>query len=268
MIFIFQSLFFLATQFLGLALALKVPKVISIEQIYSPELVPWKILIAFAVLTLLMVLMLKLPRERGFIFRAIFVLTVWWGGSLALSVWMPDIFAIGVITSALILWLWRSMVILQNVLVMLGIAGVASVFGLRFAPESIIILLIIFAVYDIIAVYKTHHMIKLARAMLDSKAIFAIVTPRKLSRFTAKMSEVAPGKGFMLLGGGDIAFPLILASSVSVIAFWDSLIVIGFSYLGLLLTFVLFFKLGKKPMPAFPPIAVMSILGFITGKFL
>lgn len=268
MVLLWQSIFFLLTQFLGLAVALKVRELIDIEQVQNPEIVPWKILVAFAVLTLLMIAMLKLPRGKGFIFRAFFILAVWWGGALTLSVWMQDIFALSIMTALIILWLFWNKVFLHNMLVVLGIAGVASVFGLRFTPESIIVLLIIFAVYDIIAVYKTKHMVKLARAMLDFKAIFAIIAPRKFSNFTAKMSEVAPGKEFMLLGGGDIAFPLMLASSVSISSLTSSFIIIGFSFFGLLLTFALFFKLSKKPMPALPPIAIFSILGFFVSKFI
>lgn len=268
MIFFWQSIFFLAAQFLGLAVALKVPQLIDVEQVQTPELVPWKILLVFAVMTAIFLLLLKLPRGKGFVFRALFALTIWWGGSLALSVWMLDIFALGVITGALILFFWKGKIFLHDTLVVLGIAGIASVFGLRFKPETIVIFLIVFAAYDVIAVYKTKHMVNLAKAMLSLKAIFAIIAPRKLTDFLSSMKEVAPGKDFMLLGGGDIAFPLMLSASVSRGSLTDSLIIIGFSFLGLVSVFALFFKLGKKPMPALPPIAIFSIIGFLLAKFL
>ena len=283
--FIWQSLFFLLTQLFGLGVALKAQGLFPVEQISTPKLEPWRFLVIFGVLTGLMILMMRLPRGKGLIFRAVFILTVWWGSALALSVWMHDTIALVISIAAITLWLFWAKVFLHNALVILGIAGVGSVFGLRFSPESIVALLILFAVYDVIAVYKTKHMIKLARTMLEVRAIFAVIAPSKISLFFSGMRDVPSDKGpvlpssragaegslpkeYMMLGGGDIAFPLMLASSVSVHSPANAFIVIGFSFFGLIASFVLFFLLGRKPMPALPPIAVFSILGFFFTKLI
>lgn len=268
MLFFWQSVFFLAVQFLGLATALKVQEFAVVEQINIPKFELWKFVLIFAVATLFMIFLARLPRGKGFLFRALFILAVWWGGALVLSVWMSDITALAFMTIAILVWLLRANVLLHNILVMLGISGIASVFGLRFSPGAIVIFLIIFAVYDVIAVYKTKHMVRLARSMLESRAIFAVIVPEKISYFRSRMRDVAPGKGFMMLGGGDIAFPLMLASSVSITSLANAFIIIAFSFIGLTASFALFFLLGRKPMPALPPIAALAVLGFLFTKFL
>lgn len=272
-LFVWHSVFFLAVQALGIATAAKVQKliaeeVVGLEQVRLPEIEAWKFLLVFAALTIFLILAIRLPRGKGILFRALFILSVWWGSALVLSVWLSDLIALIVSTVAAFLWLWRAPLLLHNVLVILGIAGIASVFGLRFAPETIVFFLIAFSLYDVIAVYKTKHMIRLAKTMLEVRAIFAVVAPVKISYFLAPLKNVAPGKEFMILGGGDLAFPLMLASSVLPAALTHAVIVAGFAFLGFTASTLLFFFLGKKPMPALPPIAALSILGFLITKLI
>lgn len=267
-LFVWQSVFFIVTLILGLITSVKIMAIVDIEQIRIPSLDIWKFLLIFAAATFFIVFFARMRRGKGFLFRAFFILSVWWGGSLVLSVWLPDIAALGALTILVLLWLFWGNVFLHNVLVILGIAGIAGVFGLRFSPEALVVLLIIFAVYDVIAVYKTKHMVYLARAMLQFRSVFAVIVPEKISYFSSRMRDVAPGKGFMMLGGGDIAFPLMLVSSMSLDSITKALIVMAFSFAGLTASFALFFILGRKPMPALPPIAAFSILGFFITKLL
>ena len=69
---------------------------------------------------------------------------------------------------------------------------------------------------------------------------------------------------FSLLGGGDIGIPAIL--TVSVMLAWGlnyALIITGFSFLGLLLTYFFFIFLGNRPFPALSFIGVSSIIGLM-----
>jgi presenilin-like A22 family membrane protease len=76
---------------------------------------------------------------------------------------------------------------------------------------------------------------------------------------------------YSILGGGDIGFPLMLAASVF---FADDLgsamLVGGFALLGLIAVFpIQKFWFKGKPMPALPPVAVFSLVGFlIASRFL
>jgi len=66
-----------------------------------------------------------------------------------------------------------------------------------------------------------------------------------------------------LLGAGDVIFPLLLSVSLLPFGLAKSFTVMAFSCLGFCFSFWLFGELGKKPMPALPPIFLFSLLGFL-----
>ena len=108
----------------------------------------------------------------------------------------------------------------------------------------------------------------MAKSMAESQAILGIIIPKKLPDFKRKIKDVKLGdekRDFLVLGSGDIIFPLIL--SVSFLPQPQGLIKSGiilfFSLCGLSFGFWLFLKLGQKPMPALPPLALFSIIGFL-----
>ena len=91
-----------------------------------------------------------------------------------------------------------------------------------------------------------------------------IIVPQKLKDFTVGINQVKPGGKFMVLGGGDIIFPLIFSVSMLETGFLPALIVALFSILGLIASLMIFmFQKEKKPIPALPPIALFSIIGYI-----
>jgi presenilin-like A22 family membrane protease len=86
---------------------------------------------------------------------------------------------------------------------------------------------------------------------------------------------VKPGGKFLILGAGDIVFPLILTVSLIPQGISDSLIVASFSLLGLLVGFLIFISQpptgpggGRQPMPALPPIALFSIIGYLITRII
>jgi presenilin-like A22 family membrane protease len=124
--------------------------------------------------------------------------------------------------------------------------------------------LIIFSLYDYIAVYKTKHMIHMAREMIKEGAVLGLVLPQKTSDFKSPLQKVVPGAGrFFVLGGGDVVFPLLLCSSVLPRGLTHSLVVAGFSLFGLFLSIFVFSRQKKRqPIPALPPIALFAIIGY------
>lgn len=139
-------------------------------------------------------------------------------------------------------------------------------------------LLILISVYDMIAVWKSKHMIKLAKFQLQSEMFAGLsmdYLPKKIDISSgAKKSKRVAGKGKSnaILGGGDIAFPLIFSSAVmehliivdgimKTQAFLLSLLIgIGAAIaLGLLL----FFSKKGKFYPAMPFISMGCIAGFL-----
>jgi presenilin-like A22 family membrane protease len=67
----------------------------------------------------------------------------------------------------------------------------------------------------------------------------------------------------MILGGGDLVLPLLLIASVAGQNILRSIIILVFALLGLLVMHLIFIKLKSRPMPALPPIAAFSILGYL-----
>ena len=130
-------------------------------------------------------------------------------------------------------------------------------------------ILAILSVYDIIAVYWTKHMVKMAEGMIASHAIFGFIIPAKFSGFKEKISAVRPGENFMILGSGDIALPLVLVVSVARVSFLQAIIVAGFSILGLLAMHLIFVnQKQRRPMAALPPIAALSIIGYLVSSLI
>ncbi len=90
--------------------------------------------------------------------------------------------------------------IVMNIAALLLAAGIAAIFGISLEPLPASVLLAILAVYDMVAVYKTRHMISLAESVVEIKAPMLFVIPRK------------DGNAYM--GVGDVVVPNILVVSV------------------------------------------------------
>lgn len=112
-------------------------------------------------------------------------------------------------------------------------------------------------------------MVKMAKEMLQHKAIVGFIIPQKLSDFSTQLKKVKVGGKFLILGGGDIVFPLILAVSLIPQSTLHALIIAFFSVIGLFAGFLIFIsQKTRAPMPALPPIALFSILGYLLTKVL
>jgi presenilin-like A22 family membrane protease len=165
-------------------------------------------------------------------------------------------------------WKWPS-VFIQDVCVVLSIAGAGSILGLTISPETAVFFLIIFSAYDIVAVYKTKHMVKMAKEMIESRAILGLVIPSSIIDFKSSLSEIKPGGKFLILGGGDVVLPLFLCSSIISSGQPQPLIVAVFSLIGVFFSFLFFiFQKDRRPIPALPPIAFFSIIGFLLTRVL
>lgn len=105
-------------------------------------------------------------------------------------------------------------------------------------------------------------MVAMAKEMIEKKVIFGFIIPKELKYFKDGLDKVKPASNFMILGGGDVIFPSLLAISVIPQGFLQALIIIVFSLAGLFLTYWIFSK-EKESLPALPPIAFCSILGYL-----
>ena len=273
-IFFWEAFLFSLTLGLGIISSLRITQILEIE-VQKIPLKPVSFLefiLPFLFVLLIVLLIIKFVKFRPgkrILFKIFFILPVFVGGTLFLSLWIGDILALIFVSILIFYWVKKPNILVHNFLLISGMIGVGSVFGLRLDPLLVVFLLIIFSIYDIIAVYKTKHMIKMAKEMIEAKAIPGIILPPKISELQAPLKNVKMGGRFLILGGGDIVFPLLLVSSLVPYGILDSLIVTTFATFGLLISFWIFAsQKTRKPIPALPPIALFSILGYLITMIL
>jgi len=275
-IFIIEAFLFCLTLGSGIAAAFRInnppPNFGGGQKVNIPQISFPQFILNFLLATLFILLILrfvKFEKEKGTIFKILFILAVLLGGLLFLETWLPEHLSLIFIFVLIFWWLKKPSVLIQDLLIILGIAGTGSILGLSLNPLTVVALLIIFLIYDFIAVYKTKHMVRMAKAMLESRAILAIVIPPNIFGFRESLEKIQPGGKFLILGGGDIAFPLIFSVSLIPSGILHSFIVALFSLIGLFASFWFFTKQKeRKPIPALPPIAFFSIIGYLITKIL
>lgn len=186
---------------------------------------------------------------------------------------------------ALSLWkIFRPNVWVQNFTELFTYGGLAAIFVPVFNLWSISILLILISGYDAYAVWKSKHMITLAQSQAKSQVFAGLLIPYTLGKVappipkasekakitkttapakmtsTAKTTSASGKTRIALLGGGDIAFPLLFAGVVlKQWGFLPSLIIPLFALLGLGL--LLWKAEDKKFYPAMPFISAGCFVG-------
>lgn len=282
-VFLWEIVLFSLTLFLGIITAIKLSRIYKALEIQEGTIPPvnfWQFVLYFIIGTLLILAIpyfVKSRNRKSKIFKFIFIFAIFLGGFITLDTWIADklVFPLGDIVALLLiiyfifLWIKSSSILIHDICIIIGIAGMGATLGLRMNPETIILLLIFFSVYDFIAVYKTKHMVRMAKEMIKHQAILAIIIPKEKAGFKGKLEQVKAGGKFMVLGGGDIAFPLLFCVSLIPKGILPSLIVAGFSLIGLSFSYFIFASQKvKKPIPALPPIAIFSIIGFLVTLLL
>jgi len=138
--------------------------------------------------------------------------------------------------------------------------GLAAIFVPLFDLWSVIILLILIAAYDAYAVWKSKHMIKLAKSQAKAKIFAGLMIPYRLRKAVKKGRVKKIKVRTAILGGGDIGFPLIFAGVIlKEMGLWQSLIIPFFALLGL--GFLLWWGNEKKFYPAMPFISAGCFIG-------
>ena len=233
----------------------------------------WNDIILLVALVLFFIFFSKHQKITRFSFKLFLVLIVFSGINIVASAMLGTPLDIWVTISVVVIFLFLKNVLIHNMGIILGVAGIGSLLGLALLPKTVIVVMVVLSFYDIVAVYITGHMIKMARAMMDSGATFGFIIPSRLSGFLFHKQEaqaqVGTGSQFMILGSGDIGLPVILASSVVRYSVGGAIVVAMFSLIGLFITHLIFVnQRERKPMAALPPIATMSIIGYLVALWI
>ena len=239
--------------------------VTSIEKMSTGYSIPW-FLICFAIaviiiLTLIKFVKLKLP------FQIILSLTFFIGTTVVLDVFMAPLYSL-IIAAALVglYWVVRN-ILIHDLVIIVAISGVAVYLGLILPVTAILVLLGILAVYDVIAVFRTGHMVDMFHSMVERGMVMALIIPKKISSMGAKVSNLKTRKGkheAVFLGTGDAAFPAMLAVAALQRGLNPAIGVVIGALLGVIIVHFLLIKL-KRPLPALPPIALLSVAGYFIG---
>jgi len=216
------------------------------------------ILFTLLIVTILALFLIKFQAFRlwkvWFFIAALYTLTI------AFSAFIAEKIA-GLI--ALILTFFkviRPNIIIHNLTELFIYGGLAAIFVPVLNVLSASILLIAISIYDMIAVWKTKHMIKMAKFQTKSKIFPGLLIPYELPKLKTKRTKTKKVKT-ALLGGGDLGFPLLFTGVImKTYGFSPALIVVLFSAISLLLLFL--FADKKKFYPAMPFLTLGCFVGF------
>lgn len=222
------------------------------------------VIIGTAILLLLMKYKLALVWKLWFLLAVVISLSTAWAAFIPVEI---------AFIAALILAWWKIFkpnVWVHNFTELFIYGGLAAIFAPLFNLFSISILLVLIAGYDAYAVWKSKHMITLAKSQAEAKVFAGLLIPYKLGKLVKK-KEVTEEKtaGITLpkmkvrtaiLGGGDIGFPLIFAGVVlKEMGLWQSLLIPFFALAGLAV--LLYYADAKKFYPAMPFISAGCFIG-------
>lgn len=253
---------YLVTILGSMRLVKSVPEVLT-----TPKVPLWQMLLSFGVGTVVLLLALKFLK-RGIFFHLLFSFGLFLGIELILSLILPLLFSLILAVGLIACRYLYPKVWVQNLVLILGLSGLAVSLGLSISWVTAIILLALLSLYDIIAVYKTRHMTRMAEGLIQRRIFPALIIPSQISSFNTALKTIEPGEGFIFLGSGDIVFPLLLAVSALPLGLGKMLAAAGGGFLGIILSLVIFnLQKKRRPLPALPPIALLSILGFGIGYF-
>jgi presenilin-like A22 family membrane protease len=256
---------------------------VEVNQIPSPNVSLPPILIYFfgVVVAVALVLFFIPLRWLKAVFRTLFTLMFAWGvfivAFLALPWHIAYILALAAIAG--LAWRFWARVWLHDLLLVVTLAGAGAVFGYIVSPWTFLAFMLVVAVYDVLAV-RFGFMVWMAGRLSESVSLPAFIFPKQIGDWGRSLKTVSFGelkekaqeeREHAVLGGGDIGFPLMLSVSVffktgtaGLTGMASAILVGGFALVGLLSAFLIQISFLKgKPMPALPPIAFFSIIGFL-----
>jgi len=237
------------------------------------------ILIYFAVVVIVLgiVLFLVPVSALRLVLRILFALSFSWGIFIILIFWLPATAAIIISAAVGVTWIVVPRVWLHDLVMILTMVSLGAVFGRLITPWTSMILILTLAVYDFLAV-RFGYMLWMVKKLSESSTLPAFIIPRNAGEWSSSLKESAltrlveedpSEREYSILGGGDIGFPLLLVSSVYFgYGLGSALLVSLFSLLGLICAYWIQAAFLKgKPMPALPPIAVLSLIALLIVRY-
>ncbi|KKT81041.1 MAG: hypothetical protein A3B99_05445 [Candidatus Yanofskybacteria bacterium RIFCSPHIGHO2_02_FULL_44_12b] len=267
-IFFKELILFAGALSLGIFTAYSYSFLVDVGDI-QPVSFSWRnMLIYLGVFLAVSFILFRFKSIARWMFRFFLVLVVFSGSQVVFGIFMSAGWALISSLAMTAVFMFFRNVLVHNLGIILGVAGISSILGISISPQAGVTILVVLSFYDIIAVYATRHMVHMARGMVESGAIFGFVIPFDFKDFLAHQSTAREkiGERFMILGSGDIGLPIIMVSSLAPISIRASIITGAFALTGVFLTHLIFINQSqKRAMAALPPIATMTIIGYLVS---
>ncbi|MCX6710009.1 MAG: presenilin family intramembrane aspartyl protease [Candidatus Woesearchaeota archaeon] len=245
------------------------------------------ILVSVIVGTIILLIFARFRKQT--LWKVWYFFAVWMAISISIGVFTKPWIAIAIAAVLALAKLFIPNPITHNSTEFLIYAGITVLIVPIFNAWWALLLLIAFSLYDAYAVWKSAHMIKLAKFQMESKIFAGFFIPYSRKKESLEIRKTNSGKeqgkrlserrtakkdeenSNAILGGGDIALPMIFAGAVMEqlvrsglslkAAFFQASIISFFSAAALL---ILMLKSEKgKFYPAMPFITAGCILGAI-----
>jgi presenilin-like A22 family membrane protease len=253
----------------------------------SEQAAPILMIVGVILGTIIILILIKLNAKRAW--------SIWFGISvfilsfIALSAFIPQIYAtiLAIIFAILKTVSLKISWVIKNIPELFIYSGLAIIFAPLLNVWGAVLLLILISIYDMYAVWQSKHMVKLAKFQLDSgkfagfnvsyknkdnekteikkveskKVVSKIIKSKsKLNKNEIPSSNNPTKQKSAILGGGDVAFPLLLSSTLLLSVGWGFAIASSMGAAVGLAT-LLFLSVKDKFYPAMPFISLGCFLG-------
>ena len=225
------------------------------------------IFLAILLASLLALLLIKFQAlglwKLWFFLSVIFTLTI------AFASFLPQLLALGFALILAFFKIIKPNLIIHNFTEIFIYGGLAALFVPVLNLFSVILLLALISLYDMIAVWKTKHMISLAKFQSQSKIFAGLYLPYEKKKYITPL-KITPTTTYKetryiekqaILGGGDIGFPLLFSGVI--LKYYGLIPAITVSVVTTFSLFVIFTLAEKQKFyPAMPFLTAGCLLGY------
>lgn len=229
----------------------------------EPELSIWYILVAVIIGTILILFIIRLGKT--FLWRAWFFVAIAMCLYIAFGAFLPAVLSLILALVAGWLKVFRPNVFIHNITELFIYGGLAVIFVPILTVFYAFMLLLALSAYDAYAVWRSKHMITMAKFQTESGIFAGLLLPyARQAKVSKKAKKKKRGKSKVrtaVLGGGDIGFPLIFSGTVLVAQGFLPAIIVS---VGATLALLVLLLSSKKDRfyPAMPFLTVGCALGF------
>lgn len=222
----------------------------------------WSFIATFGVATAIMLVFLRWFKSPGAVVTLLRVSLVL---GVVLLAWRlgGEAYAVAAVpTVVLAAFLYRR-VWAVDLVVIAACAGIAIEVGAAMTVWTAVIVLAFLAVYDLVAVFGTKHMVFMAERLMGERAIFALAIPSDAKAWLADFGATTGPRRYALLGMGDLVLPTVLFAAAYRATPSAAVATAGGIIAGV---FVLAYWLKRRnfaPLPALPPLAGGAVVGFL-----